>query len=185
MPTNDRTSVGVSGDWRMSLNQKNQIGISVQYNRQRLPDNNIEDFNQALIAASWVRAFQGKGLPLLYLTGFYSNDDAVRKLPDGVSDKSKRVGGVRAHLQVAVARTLQGFAGLGYTLRKDQSAFARATQIEFGRDKLSDVSLGVNWKFQPKCTLRAQWAYSRNDSNIAIYEYSRNEVSSAIRCDFQ
>ena len=185
MPTNDRTAVGLSGDWRLSLNQKNQIGISVQYNQQRLPDNNIEDFNQALIAASWVRAFPGRGLPLLHLTSFYSDDDAVRKLPDGVADKSKRVAGVRAHLQVSIAKTLQGFGGIGFTLRKDQSAFARATQIEFGRDKLSDIALGINWKFQPKCTLRAQWAYSRNDSNIAIYDYSRNEISSVIRCDFQ
>ena len=45
--------------------------------------------------------------------------------------------------------------------------------------------MGVTWRFQDKCTLRAQWLYSRNDSNIAIYDYSRNEVSSAIRCDFE
>ena len=29
-----------------------------------------------------------------------------------------------------------------------------------------------------------QWFASRNDSNIAIYDYTRNEVSSNIRCDF-
>jgi outer membrane protein len=184
-PTNNRKSAGISGDWRMTLDQRNQIGLNVQFNRQRFPDNNVEDFDQTLVSASWLRSFEGKGLPLLYVTGFYSNDDAVRKLPDGVADKSKRVGGLRGYLQVAMAPTVQAFGGLGFTLRKDQSPFARATQVEIGRDKLADLSLGVNWRFQTMCTLRAQWLYSRNDSNIAIYDYSRNEVSSTIRCDFE
>ena len=184
-PTNDRTTAGISGDWRMTLNQKNQIGFSTQVSRQRFPDNNIEDINQVLVSASWLRAFEAKGLPLLYLTGYYANDDAVRKLPDGKTDKSKHIGGVRSYLLYSLNPTVQLFNGIGFTLRKDEGAFARATQIEFGRDKLADLSLGVNWKFQPKCTLRAQWLYSRNDSNIAIYDYSRNEVSSNIRCDFE
>lgn len=184
-PTNDRKSAGISGDWRLMLDQKNQIGLNAQYNRQRFPDNGVEDFNEVLVSASWLHSFEAKGLPLLYLTGFFANDDAVRKLPDGVSDKSKRLGGVRAHLQIAVSPTVQAFSGIGFTLREDQSAFARATQVEIGRDKLADFSLGANWKFQPKCTLRAQWLYSHNDSNIAIYTYSRNEISSTIRCDFE
>lgn len=169
----------------MTLNQKNQIGFSAQVSRQRFPDNNIEDIDQVLVSASWLRAFEAKGLPLLYLTGFYAKDDAVRKLPDGITDKSKKLGGVRSYLLYSLSPTVQLFNGVGFTFRKDESAFARATQVEFGHDKLADLSLGVNWKFQPRCTLRAQWVYSRNDSNIAIYDYSRNEVSSNIRCDFE
>jgi len=91
---------------------------------------------------------------------------------------------VQGYLKAGQA-LVQAFSGIGFTLREDRSAFARATQVEFGRDKLADFSLGANWKFQPKCTLRAQWLYSRNDSNIAIYDFSRNEISSTIRCDFE
>ena len=47
-----------------------------------------------------------------------------------------------------------------------------------------DITLGVIWRFQPKCAMRAQWFGSRNDSNIAIYDFTRHEVSSTIRCDF-
>ena len=183
-PTNNRNAAGASLDWRLSLDQRSQVGAGVQYTRQRFPDNVIEDFNQVLVSASWLRSFDTKGLPLVYLAAFYTNDDAVRKLADGVSDKSKHVGGARAYAQYGLRPDLQAFAGVGYTLRRDESAFARATQVDLGRDKLIDTSLGVNWKFQAGCTLRAQWLYSRNDSNIAIYDYSRNEVSSNIRCEF-
>ena len=39
------------------------------------------------------------------------------------------------------------------------------------------------WQFRDKCSLRVQYAYSRNNSNIDIYDFNRYEVSSTIRCD--
>jgi hypothetical protein len=118
------------------------------------------------------------------LSGYYSRDGAVRKLADGISDKSKRVAGARSYFQYSLTDNLAWFNGVGFSQRRDKSAFARATEIEFGRDRLADVTLGVTWRFQQKCSLRAQWFGSKNDSNIAIYDYTRHEVSSTIRCDF-
>ncbi|MDX2220450.1 MAG: tetratricopeptide repeat protein [Burkholderiales bacterium] len=184
-PTNDRNAAGLALDWRLALDQRNQIGAAIQVSRQRFPDNNLEDFDQVLISASWLRSFEAKGVPLIYLTAFHARDEADNKLPDGIADKSKRISALRSYLQYSLTPNLQLFNGLGYTERKDQSPFARATQVEYGRDRMADLSLGFNWKFQPSCTLRAQWLYSKNDSNIAIYDYTRSEVSSAVRCDFQ
>jgi outer membrane protein len=45
--------------------------------------------------------------------------------------------------------------------------------------------MGAHWRFQSKCALKAQWIYARNSSNVAIYDYGRNEISSNIRCDFE
>lgn len=184
-PTNDRNAAGLALDWRLALDQRNQVGAAIQVSRQRFPDNNLEDFDQVLVSASWLRSFEAKGVPLLYLTAFHARDEADNKLPDGIADKSKRISALRSYLQYSLTPNLQLFNGLGFTERKDQSPFARATQVEYGRDRMADLSLGFNWKFQPSCTLRAQWLYSRNDSNIAIYDYTRSEISSAVRCDFQ
>jgi outer membrane protein len=184
-PTNDRRFAGLNGEWRLAVDQKNQVGLGAQVSRQRFPANGVEDFDEVLLSASWLRSFDARGLPTLYITGFLAEDDAVRKLPDGVSDKSKRVGGMRAHMQVTLIPALQLFGGIGYTARNDRSAYARSTQVEFGRDRLFDSSLGVSWRLLPRCTLRAQWLYSRNASNIALYDYSRNEVSSALRWEFE
>jgi outer membrane protein len=183
-PTNDRHGFGLTGEWRYAVDQRNQLGAAMTFSRQQFPDNRIEDFDQVLVSASWLRSFEAKGVPLLYLTAFFSDDKADHKLPGSDTDKSKQVGGLRSYVQYSLSPTLQLFSGLGMTIRRDTTSFARATQVEYGRDKLADLSLGLTWRFQEKCSMRAQWLYSRNDSNIAIYDYNRNEVSSAVRCEF-
>ena len=183
-PTNDRKTTTAGADYRYSLSEQQQLNFGLSGSRVRFPSNDIEDFNAVAVSAGWVRSFTGNGAPVLQISGYYSHDQAIRKLADNVSDKSKRVAGLRSYYQYSLSDKLSLFNGLGYTLRRDQSAFARATEVEFGRDHLADITLGVSWAFQPKCAVRAQWFGSRNDSNIAIYEYTRNEVSSNIRCDF-
>lgn len=183
-PTNDRSTALVAADYRYALNERQQLSVGLAGTKVKFLTNNIEDFDAATVTAGFVQAFERKGAPVLQVNAFYSRDEAVRKLADGVSDKSKRVVGARSYFQYSLAENLAWFNGLGYSRRSDQSAFARATEIEFGRDRLTDLTLGVNWRFQSKCSMRAQWFASRNDSNIAIYDYTRHEVSSTIRCDF-
>ena len=183
-PTNDRSTALVAADYRYALNDRQQWNIGLTGTRVKFLTNSIEDFDAATLTAGFTQAFARKGAPVLQVSGFYSRDEAVRKLADGVSDKSKRVSGARSYFQYSLTENLGWFNGLGFSLRRDQSAFARATEIEFGRDRLADVTLGVTWRFQPKCAMRAQWFGSRNDSNIAIYDFTRHEVSSTIRCDF-
>ena len=183
-PTNDRSTALVAADYRYALNARQQLSFGLAGTRVKFLSNNIEDFDAATVTAGFLQAFERKGSPVLQVNAFYSRDQAVRKLADGVSDKSKRVIGARSYFQYSLTDKLAWFNSLGFSRRSDQSAFARATEIEFGRDRLADLTLGVNWRFQPKCSLRAQWFASRNDSNIAIYEYTRHEVSSTVRCDF-
>ena len=183
-PTNDRSTALVAADYRYALNDRQQWNVGLTGSRVKFLTNNIEDFNATTVTAGYTHSFERKGSPLLQLNGFYSRDEAVRKLADGVSDKSKRVTGARSYFQYSLTENLAWFNGLGFSVRRDESAFARATQIAIGRDRLGDITLGVTWRFQPKCAMRAQWFASRNDSNIAIYDFTRHEVSSTIRCDF-
>ncbi len=183
-PTNDRNAATVSAEYRYALSPSRQISIGLSSGQTRFPKNTTEDFKSGLINLGWSQAFEGKAAPLWMLSGFYSNDNAVRKLADGLTDKSKRVSGMRNTLQFSLSENFSWFNTLGYTRRLDKSSFARANTVEFGRDSLTDAGVGINWRFQPKCSLRAQWLASRNHSNIAIYDYTRHEVSSNIRCEF-
>lgn len=184
-PTNDRSTALAAADYRFAFNDRQQVNFGITGTRVKFLTNNIEDFNAVTVSAGFLQAFDRKGAPVLQISSYYSRDQAVRKLADGVSDKSKRVAGVRSYFQYSLTDNLAWFNGLGYSQRRDQSPFARATEVEIGRDRLSDVTLGLTWKFQPKCAMRAQWAGSRNASNIAIYEFKRNELSSTIRCEYQ
>ena len=183
-PTNDRSTTLFSTDYRYAFSERRQFNVGVAGTRVRFLTNNIEDFDAVSVTAGFLQAFERSGSPILQVSSYYSRDEAVRKLADGISDKSKRVAGVRGYFQYSLTDNLAWFNGLGFSQRRDRSAFARATEIEFGRDRLSDLTLGVTWRFQQKCAMRAQWFASRNDSNIAIYDFTRHEVSSTIRCDF-
>jgi outer membrane protein len=180
---NDRNQVTVNGDWRLRFNQRNQFIGGLQYSQIRFPSNRFEDFNQLLASVGWAHSFDRKGSPLLYLSAYAANDKALRQLPDQQSDKSKRVWGLRGYVQYAVAPTVNIFTQLGVSERKDQSDFARALTVVRGKDRLADASLGVLWKFQERCNLRAGYTHSRNSSNIAIFEFKRNEWFSNIRCE--
>jgi outer membrane protein len=184
-PTNDRRGVSLSADYRFAVSQNQQINIGLTGAQTRFPKNDIEDINSVVFTGGWTKTFGGNGTPIIQLSGFFGNDKAVRKLADDAADKSKRIGGLRAYAQYSVTEKLALFNSTGYTMRNDQSGFARATETEFGRDKLFDTTLGVNWRFKPPCNLRAQWFFSKNQSNIAIYDYTRSEISSNIRCNFE
>ncbi|MBL8514444.1 MAG: tetratricopeptide repeat protein [Betaproteobacteria bacterium] len=183
-PTNDRNTAQVTADYRYALSEKAELFGGLVGSKVTFPKNDVEDFKGVGVNAGWTGQFDGRGRPMVQVTGYFSNDRADRKLADGITDKSKRVGGLRGTVQFAWSESLALFNSVGYGERRDKSKFARATEIESGRDKLADVTLGVSWKFQPKCAMRAQWFASKNESNVAIYDYTRNEVSSNIRCDF-
>jgi outer membrane protein len=182
-PTNDRRMGGFAVDWRHAFDARTQIGVGVQANAVRFPENNVEDFNQAFLSVSWLRSFERAGVPLLYLTGFVTDDRAINKLADGVTTKSKNLAGLRAFLQYSLDAKLQLFGGLGTIVRRDKDAFARSTEVEKGRDTFGEASAGLIWTFRDKCALRLLYAYTQNRSNIDIYDFNRHEISSTIRCE--
>ena len=180
--TNDRYLGGVTLEWRHALDTRTQVGVAVQANAVRFPDNRIEDFDQAFLALSWLKSFERKGLPLLYVTVFATDDRARHELFDG-STKSKNLAGARAYFEYTLAPKLQVFSGFAAIHRRDKDDFARSTTVQRGRDTYGEASLGAQWAFREHCALRLQYAYSTNRSNIDIYDFNRHEVTSVIRCD--
>jgi len=181
-PTNDRRMGGLSLDWRRALDPKTQVGAAIQLNKIKFPENSIEDFDQIFVSASWLKSFERAGVPMLYLTGFFSDDRAKNEFADGTT-KSKNLVGARSYLQYSVSNKVQLYNALGVIARRDKDSFARSTVVEKGKDTYAEASFGVSWQFRERCALRLQYAFSHNSSNIDIYDFNRHEVSSTIRCD--
>lgn len=182
-PTSDRRMGGVALDWRHAVDTKSQVGAAIQVNAVRFPTNEIEDFDQVYLQATWLKSFERSGVPLLYLTAFVSDDRAVNKFSDGVTTKSKNLLGARSYVQYSLAEKVQLYNELGVIYRRDKDDYARSTVVQNGHDTYAEATFGVAWQFRPRCALRVQWAYSMNASNIDIYDFNRNEVSSTVRCD--
>jgi tetratricopeptide (TPR) repeat protein len=182
-PTNDRRMGGLGLDWRHALDTKRQVGLGLQLNAVRFPKNEIEDFDQVFVSGSYLKSFERPGVPLLYVSAFASHDRARNTFADGVTSKSKNLGGVRTYFQYSIGSKLQAFTGLALIHRRDRDEFARSTTVQNGRDTYGEATLGVNWQFRERCGLRLQYAFSKNASNIDIYDFDRHEISSTIRCD--
>ena len=182
-PTNDRRTANAQGEWKYQYDSRSQVGAGLNYTEVRFPTNAVEDFDQVMVSASWLRSFETKGVPLVYLGAFITDDKAVNKLDDGVTDKSKNLAGLRSYVQYSLSPTLNVFNGLGFVYRKDKDSYARATEVEIGRDKFIEFLIGVNWQFRKACAVRTQYVYTKNNSNISIYDFDRNEVSTAVRCE--
>jgi hypothetical protein len=181
-PTNDRRMASLGVDWRHAVDTKTQVGAAVQLNAVRFPENEIEDFDQLFLSFSWLKSFERAGVPLLYLTGFVSEDRARNSFADDTT-KSKNLIGARGYMQYSVSPKVQVFGSLGVIHRRDKDDFARSTQVQNGRDTYGEVSVGTAWQFRERCAIRVQYAFTTNASNIDIYDFNRHEVSSMVRCD--
>ena len=53
------------------------------------------------------------------------------------------------------------------------------------RDKLTDVTVGMQWRIDRAWSVRPQLTYIHNASNIEINAYKRYEVSITLRRDFK
>ncbi len=183
MITNDRRSAYAQGDWKYMVGTKTQVGLGLQYSQVRFPTNEVEDFNQVYLQGSWLHSVETKGVPLFYVSAFVSDDSAVNNLPGTDIDKSKNLFGMRGYAQYSVTPVVNAFGALGFVLRRDKDPYARSTTVEDGEDRFSEFLVGVNWQFRKTCAMRAQWSYTRNASNIDLYDFKRNEVSTAVRCE--
>ncbi|HTS84570.1 MAG TPA: tetratricopeptide repeat protein [Usitatibacter sp.] len=188
-PTNDRRIGGASFDWRHSIDPRTQVGLGIQFNDVRFPTDTVENFQQVYLAASYLKTYEGKGSPLMYLTGFVTDDHAKQQFDNGVNGqtatKSKNLLGGRSFFAYAMSPKLQAYGSLSLIYRKDKDDYARSTVIQNGHDLWAEIGGGLAWQFREKCTLRVQYFYSNNNSNIDIYDYNRSEVSSAVRCDLK
>jgi outer membrane protein len=182
--TNDRRMGGIGFDWRHALTPKSQVGAAVQVSRVEFPTNPVEDFDQVYASVSWLQSFERAGVPLLFLTAFATEDHARNPITPGEDvTKSKNLFGARSYYQYSLSPKLHLYNGLAVIYRRDQDPFARSTTVEHGRDTYGEVALGAAWQFRQKCALRLQYVYSRNASNIDIYDFDRHEISSTIRCE--
>jgi tetratricopeptide (TPR) repeat protein len=157
------------------------------YSRFRYPTNSVQDTNQTLCSLTWVGEWTGDTSRLLAFSLFGGVDKALRPLNAAVSptDVSRKQGGLRVFAQWTIAEKLDANALLGYTLRRDDQEKARAELIAIGRDKTFEAGLGLSWRFMPAWSVRSAINYTRNNSNIDLYDYARTEFQIFLRRDFE
>ena len=174
----NRETEGVGADWRYQVNPNNQLNLFSQYLRTRFGGElAINSFNSATGGIGGQHVLQG-GQAVLFGTVYFGDERDVNRRADG----SKRFAGLRLGGNLRMRENLDLFGYVGYQSGKygrENVAF-----VTTRKDELSDLSLGINWRFGKDWTLRPQISWSSNSSNIQIYEFTRTDASLALRRDF-
>jgi len=176
----NRNSVGLGLDWRHIYNQENHFNVFAQGSRFRFeqPDLTVNNFDQRILGVGWTRLFRD-GRSVLSVALFTGHENDVNERADGNKDmRGLRLGG-----QYNIRDDVDVFAALGRQKAPYDKLNAAFQQIR--DDKQSDATLGLVWRFAPSWSVRPQYLYSRNESNIAIYGYKRHDYSVTARRDFR
>ena len=90
--------------------------------------------------------------------------------------------GLRAGGQLSFSSKQQGFATLGYELRdydaKDPAFLTKC------KDDQYDTTIGLRFAPARDWSIKPQFSYTKNDSNIQINDYERKVISINVREDF-
>ena len=176
-PTRD--NAGVTADFRTLLNPKHQVSVNAQLSRYEFVPELLEEQDYDLFQASagWLGVINdGRGAFGLSLLGGTEKERGGR--PDG----DKPYVGVRLTFQNSLADRVGAFFLGGAQLGKYKDF-----NVAFGdrrKDVLYDLAAGITWTFGQGWSLRPQLVYIKNESNLAIFEYEKTDVSLNLRKDF-
>lgn len=167
-----RTSAGVTGQYTRLLRQGQALTVSAQYNRLDYDNQPLLDADRFAIALGFVT----RNLSASVQGG---KEETRRQAGDAYSNWFV---GASIGAEVPVGERLAVIAGAAFDLRRHDAA--DALFLVEREDERFDAQIGVkvaltdNLFFQPRAT------YTRNWSNIPLYDYDRWVASAGLRFEF-
>lgn len=177
---NNYTS-GVNAEWRRLLDPQNQVSLFAQYSRLRYVDDALVSNNTNLTigGGGWLHSFDLPSHPLMFISLFSGRERETEIRADG----NKHLDGLRFGGQLSIDDKTDLFASVGAQVgRYDRKNVAFQN---YRRDAQYSLNLGMAWRGLKDWSVKPQLAYSRNDSNLAIYEYDRTDLSVTLRHEFR
>ncbi len=182
-------SSGVNVDLRHTVGASEQLSLFGQYMQYRYADPllKLNDINQLVAGVGMLQMF-GNGKSALSGSLYFGTENDVgpatlSRPAGGRTDGIKRFAGIRAGGQAVVGDRAKLFFSAGEQLGN----FSNVNPLISGHrtDRLSDLTVGVDWYLGSLWMVRPQLARYINSSNVAAYAYDRNDYSIAIRRNFK
>ena len=167
-----RTSFGAIGQYTKALNEGRALTFAAQWNRLEFDSNPLRDSDRFAASLGLVTRTL-----TLNLTG--GHEETRRQAGDHESNDFATAS-IGAEVPVAPKIALVG--GAAFDLRRydaDDPLFLTAR-----KDERFDARLGIKLALTDSLFLQPRASYSRNWSNIPLYDHERWTVSAAIRFEF-
>lgn len=188
---NDYDIGGAEASTRRKLSSQSYLGFNAQYNQVRFLSNSPDDTDQLVAGTNYMHLFQTRGKPVLYLGYSYLYDQAVGtkvsynpQYGDGTTTAGRATHFISGYFRYSISSDVDLESTDYVFFRRDTGAYARSPIIDYGRDRTTYLSLGANWEFSPKWTLRSRLARTSSRSNIPGYSYDKTELLFTVRRDF-
>lgn len=175
-----RSTPAIGFDVRWAENSKRAYSFFGQHIRPRFIDavNKANNANITLFGIGHTFAFGDRGKTVYSISGYGGKDFAATLRTDG----DKTLMGIKSGLKHALNSKIEGFAHFGFqhgNFNKINPLF----QIK-RRDDIWEADVGLVWRFLKGWTLRPSLSYSRSDSSIAIYDFTRIDYAMGVRYAF-
>ncbi|HXF65977.1 MAG TPA: outer membrane beta-barrel protein [Burkholderiales bacterium] len=175
-----RDVTGLTGEWTRQLDELQSVNAFVQYaTLDYAGGNNVRDSHLAGAGAGYRRSFIGPWRPLLVLSASYAEEDNRR----GRDDLARDIYSIRAAVGVTPAPKWAANAGATYQLSDYRAQDPLFTTTR--RDKYYALDASVSYAFTRNLSLRGEVLLSKNESNIALFEYKREVAAVKVRYEFK
>jgi opacity protein-like surface antigen len=177
----------LTGEWRQTPDPRNQFSVfgqyaQLRYDRDKLGnDLSANDVDQAILGGGRLHALDEGGNSVLFGSAYVGLEKSVDQIQR--IDGDQKFAGIRAGGQTRLNDSNSVFASLGY--KYGNYSRRNLLFMDYRQDKQYDLSAGLNWTPARNWTVRPQISYTRNDSNIAMNDYDRMDISASVRHDFK
>jgi len=146
------------------------------------------DYDQQAVGVGWLHATEG-GRSTLFGSLYLGSEKDVSPIisaatpSGGRTDGAKHFSGLRIGNQTSLSENTTLFASGGFQAgeySRENYYFQRQRS-----DRLYDLAAGANWRLDKHWLFRPQLSYTKNESNIDIYGFSRMDFSLTVRRDFR
>lgn len=167
-----RTSYGVIGQYTKTLDRGRALTLSAQWNRFDYDGAPLRDADRFAVGIGYVTRAVA-----VNLTG---GKEEVRRRPGDAESNWFAGGSIGGELPVAPRLALVG--GAAFDLRRyDQPDVLFLTKRQ---DERLDLTAGVKFALTDRLFFQPRASWTRNWSNIALYDYERWTVSAGLRLEF-
>ena len=175
-----RKATGLAGEVNHQLDELQAVNGFVQYAKlEYQPPQDVRNADLWAIGAGYRRAFIGAWQPLFTASASYGEERDQKSRPD----LGRKFWGGRVALSGTPAPRWSASAGVSYQQSKydgpDVLLAAVRKDKYYGVDALVSYSLDRNW------SIRGEYYYNNNTSNLALYEFERHLFMAKVRYEFR
>jgi len=175
-----RWTDGVGLEWRRQISELSSFALAPQYARIGYDgDNAARNADLSALSASYRQVWLRRWQPVLNATLFYG-DEHNR---ESRGDLGRRIQGAGVDVTVSPSAFWALNAGVAYA-ESDYDAPIPLLDVT-RRDRNLGVSVGAVYLVNRNLSVRGEYRYAKNTSNLELYEYTRHVGALKVRYEFK